>query len=123
MGNTCSDSETDPDTDSVARTMAEAEQIIRVIDPQGFHAKDSANNQNISLLQKTNGCRSVSLGQECIICYDDISVQEAYWLPCSHVFHDECIRRWFAWADRTSITWNTGKKIVRRCPICSHSIM
>ncbi len=32
---------------------------------------------------------------ECIICLDDIE-QNAYALPCAHVFHEQCVQAWLA---------------------------
>ena len=120
MGNTCSDSENDGEID--ARTNLETERVIT--SPQSFRTENLTDiliyGQEKERAQKTP---DVFLDQECIICYDGISVRDAYWLPCSHVFHGKCICRWFDWTDQRKDHANTQKKTIRRCPICSHGIM
>ena len=38
---------------------------------------------------------SVEHGQECRICFETIGPHELQALPCAHVYHRECIARWF----------------------------
>ena len=34
-------------------------------------------------------------GKQCSICFDTITSDQLHCLPCAHVFHDSCVRRWF----------------------------
>ena len=34
-------------------------------------------------------------GKECSICFETILSDQLYCLPCAHVFHEPCVRRWF----------------------------
>lgn len=55
-----------------------------------------------------------SLTMECPICYEEISDDTAYWLPCSHVYHRKCITEWFGYVSKRSQPF---------CPICSTSLV
>lgn len=49
----------------------------------------------------------------CAICQDDWEVDDVlYNLPCKHVFHKDCIDKW--WASPT----DAGEHRVRNCPLC-----
>lgn len=32
--------------------------------------------------------------EQCRICLDDFEAQECLKLPCSHIFHEECLKKW-----------------------------
>lgn len=34
-------------------------------------------------------------GKQCSICFETIMSDQLHCLPCAHVFHDSCVRRWF----------------------------
>ena len=34
-------------------------------------------------------------GKQCSICFETIMSDQLHCLPCAHVFHDLCVRRWF----------------------------
>ena len=34
-------------------------------------------------------------GKQCSICFETITSDQLHCLPCAHVFHDSCVRRWF----------------------------
>jgi hypothetical protein len=34
-------------------------------------------------------------GKQCSICFETILSDQLYCLPCAHVFHESCVRRWF----------------------------
>lgn len=110
MGNSCSN-----DDDEITPT-----QLLYTRDEKASPNEKSSHNE-----WRPN----VSLNKECIICYEEIYVQNAYWLPCGHVYHDKCIRQWFAWtADRLNSQVSSQvnpqqRKIVYRCPICNHSVL
>lgn len=120
MGNTCSDEE----SESTATT-----QMLKSPDPppmsESLPTRKMVSHDHVVRLTEVVPARNLSphetapLLQECIICYDDIPVQDAYWLPCSHVFHVQCIRRWFMWTEQLNIQ----KRPSRRCPICNHSVI
>jgi hypothetical protein len=50
---------------------------------------------------------SVSTGQECAICFEDICQENVSTLPCAHSYHRHCIGRWLA--------------INNQCPLCRTS--
>lgn len=43
-------------------------------------------------------------GEECVICREEVAAAGACEMPCSHVFHSACVRRWL--------------KAVNTCPTC-----
>lgn len=34
-------------------------------------------------------------GKQCSICFESIMSDQLHCLPCAHIFHDSCLRRWF----------------------------
>lgn len=46
--------------------------------------------------------------EECVICMDNIN-ENVYELPCSHIFHKECLEMW---AEKNY-----------DCPVCRHNIL
>ena len=59
----------------------------------------------ISFAPKEKSC-------ECVICYTDYETKEAAKLPCGHVFHNECIKKWLD----LEIDNNS-------CPMCRQSVL
>ena len=45
--------------------------------------------------------------KECSICFDDINENDKKILNCNHVYHEECIEKWFS--------------INHQCPLCRKS--
>jgi hypothetical protein len=43
---------------------------------------------------------------ECAICLDEVNMNDIYILSCNHVYHEQCILKWF----------ETSKKT--QCPLC-----
>lgn len=37
-------------------------------------------------------------GKQCSICFETIMSDQLHCLPCAHMFHESCIRRWFVQA-------------------------
>ena len=44
---------------------------------------------------------------DCSICLKDINNNDKFITDCNHIFHIECINKWY--------------KISHRCPLCRHS--
>ncbi|KAF5286398.1 hypothetical protein FQA39_LY16318 [Lamprigera yunnana] len=44
----------------------------------------------------------------CIICFDELRSYSSLYLPCNHIFHEDCVRKWMS-TNRT-------------CPICRSTI-
>ena len=68
--------------------------------------KITVNEQNIKTLRKDSG---ISDDNSCAICKDNFEInQNLIYLPCKHLFHDECILPWLK--ERNS------------CPTCRHEL-
>lgn len=48
---------------------------------------------------------------DCSICLDSIDIKEKQYLPCTHLYHIECIN-----------TWINTKGISAKCPVCNINI-
>ena len=55
---------------------------------------------------------TANLRDECCICMDSMATEPVRRLPCRHVFHDACIRRWLR-----------PHGSAHQCPLCKHSLL
>lgn len=68
-----------------------------------------------SLTKKGAKCKSVGtrcrwhILDTCPVCFDDVQFSSRHVTNCNHVFHQECIRKWFETSDE--------------CPICRSAQM
>ena len=68
--------------------------------------KITVNEDNLKNLRKDSG---ISDDNSCAICKDNFEInQNLIYLPCKHLFHDECILPWLK--ERNS------------CPTCRHEL-
>jgi hypothetical protein len=56
--------------------------------------------------------------EECIICFYPLANKDIAVLECGHIYHHECIRKWFEQGINKSCPMcNTGKNIIEVIPI------
>lgn len=53
----------------------------------------------------------VTNNDDCSICFHDYTVKKAVQLPCGHIFHDECAKKWLGDTDNNT------------CPLCRNTVL
>ncbi|EPS43461.1 hypothetical protein H072_2510 [Dactylellina haptotyla CBS 200.50] len=80
--------------------------LSQLMEQHQGNAPPPASEENIKNLPKVHVSQAeVDEGTECVICQDEYKVdEEVVKLPCKHIYHEECVKRWLETHDA--------------CPIC-----
>lgn len=80
--------------------------------------KPERNTLHVTLLTNKLVESDLNSVKECCICLEDNSLEQSIKLNCNHIFHKECIKKWY-----NEVKTNYQYKLNFNCPLCKTIII